>query len=124
MNLREVDLFGRSFKSPPHLDPSLQGAQLAVLETALLPSLEILKKKGFGLKARAILEFLLDFMHTSANGSGRVRQACFTRRWLGNLPVRYLRAVFSSIPALAAAASVLSVWVSFIRFLSWVSVTI
>ena len=99
MNRREVDLFGRFFKSPPHLDPSLQGARLAVLETAFITSLGILKQ-GLGLKACVIPEFLHD------------------------CPARYLQAVFSSIPALAAAASVLSVWISFISFLSSVSVTI
>ena len=47
---------------------------------------------------------------TSVNGSGRVRQVCSAFMLLGRRPdLRYLRAVFSSIPVLAAAtASVFS----------------
>ena len=64
--------------------------------------------------------------HTSWNGSSRVRQVRGTRRSEGSRSEsRYLRAVFSSMPALSAAlARVVSVWSNFRSLLNRRSVTI
>ena len=61
VGLREVDFFSRSFQRPPDFDPSLQGAQLAILKAPRIATLEIIKQ-GFRLKARIVVEFFLDLM--------------------------------------------------------------
>ena len=53
------------------------------------------------------MSWLRDHSQTSLNGSGRVRQSRSGQHSLGNWPRRrYFRAVFSSIPAFAAALAV------------------
>jgi len=64
--------------------------------------------------------------HTASNASSRVRHVCATAHSLGNFPERtYLRAVFSHIPAFAAANDKsVSVFTCFISILTCWSFTI
>jgi len=52
--LREIDLLGGPFQSPPDFDAALQGAQLAIGEAAWLLELQVLKQ---GLRLQTCIRF-------------------------------------------------------------------
>ena len=92
--LRKENLPGRSLQGTPHLDPSLQGAQFAVLKATRMLPLQMLEQR-LGLQPRIDSEHA--FQHRPHFLEGIVRYARRAAGWW-----RYLRAVFSSMPALAA----------------------
>ena len=123
--LHEHHFFRRPAACPPLLDPTLHGPQFAFLKSTRMLSAHIIKN-CLGFSRFVLFQNLAISGHTSSNASLRVLHVRSGFTWLGSFPEsRYFRAVFSSIPAFAAAvANVCSSWISFISLLYCRSVII
>jgi hypothetical protein len=69
MHLGEEDLLGRALQGPPSLDPPLQGAELAVAETAGEPPLQV-GQQSVGLQAGVQAEQVLELGPDIGEGVG------------------------------------------------------
>jgi hypothetical protein len=69
MDLGEEDLFGCAVQSPPGLEPPLQGAQLAVGETARETTLQV-GEQGLGLQSGIEAEHLIEVRPDVGEGVG------------------------------------------------------
>jgi hypothetical protein len=69
VNLREEHLLGRSGKSTPLLDASLQGSQLAIAKASGKAALQV-GEQGFGLQSRVEPELLLQLRPHLGEGVG------------------------------------------------------
>lgn len=125
MLLGEENLLRRPFQCLPSPHPALVTPQLSVAELLPVAPLEVVKDRlglqpGFSSKNGQISD------QTSWNGSSRVLQVFSSDISLDSRSLlRYLRAVFLSIPAFAALrASLSSSRISFLSLLTWLSLTI